>query len=126
MAASRAVAVASFTSKENPMTNQIRAYDPLTSENAALVLVDHQVGLMTGLRDYSTGALKSSRTMGDRRPVRFMEPWTWAGPRLLAKSPKPTENDSVADAGVDARALASAYNFSPSALSVQQRTYRLS
>jgi hypothetical protein len=30
------------------MTNQIRPYEPLTSQNAALVLVDHQVGLMTG------------------------------------------------------------------------------
>jgi hypothetical protein len=38
--------------------NQIREYDPLTSENAALILVDHQVGLMTGVRDYSTGELK--------------------------------------------------------------------
>jgi hypothetical protein len=26
------------------MTNQIRPYEPLTSENAALILVDHQVG----------------------------------------------------------------------------------
>jgi nicotinamidase-related amidase len=43
---------------ENMMTNQIRLYDPLTSENAALVLIDHQVGLMTGVRDYSTGELK--------------------------------------------------------------------
>src|SRR5256885_3865964 len=40
------------------MTNQTRPYEPLTSENAALVLVDHQVGLMTGVRDYSTGELK--------------------------------------------------------------------
>ena len=40
------------------MTNQIRPYEPLTSNNAALVLVDHQVGLMTGVRDYSTGELK--------------------------------------------------------------------
>src|SRR5947199_7659858 len=40
------------------MTNQIRPYEPLTSENAALILVDHQVGLMTGVRDYSTGELK--------------------------------------------------------------------
>ena len=40
------------------MTNEIRLYDPLTSENAALILVDHQVGLMTGVRDYSTGELK--------------------------------------------------------------------
>ena len=40
------------------MTNQIRPYEPLTSQNAALVLVDHQVGLMTGVRDHSTGELK--------------------------------------------------------------------
>jgi len=40
------------------MTNQTNPYEPLTSENAALVLVDHQVGLMTGVRDYSTGELK--------------------------------------------------------------------
>src|ERR1700720_2898989 len=40
------------------MTNQIHPYQPLTSQNAALVLVDHQVGLMTGVRDYSTGELK--------------------------------------------------------------------
>ncbi len=32
--------------------------DPLTKENAALVLVDHQVGLMTGVRDYSVAELK--------------------------------------------------------------------
>src|SRR5258706_13967210 len=40
------------------MSSQIHPYDPLTSENAALILVDHQVGLMTGVRDYSTGELK--------------------------------------------------------------------
>src|SRR5215831_5240072 len=40
------------------MNSQIRTYEPLTSENAALVLVDHQIGLMTGVRDYSTGELK--------------------------------------------------------------------
>ncbi|HAM53672.1 MAG TPA: isochorismatase [Nitrospiraceae bacterium] len=40
------------------MTEQAKPYTPLTSENAALVLVDHQVGLMTGVRDYSTGELK--------------------------------------------------------------------
>jgi nicotinamidase-related amidase len=40
------------------MNNQVRPYEPLTSQNAALVLVDHQVGLMTGVRDYSTGELK--------------------------------------------------------------------
>ena len=40
------------------MPEATRPYEPLTSENAALVLVDHQVGLMTGVRDYSTGELK--------------------------------------------------------------------
>ena len=40
------------------MTDQIHPYEPLTSDNAALILVDHQVGLMTGVRDYSTGELK--------------------------------------------------------------------
>src|SRR5579859_391636 len=40
------------------MANQTRPYEPLTLQNAALVLVDHQVGLMTGVRDYSTGELK--------------------------------------------------------------------
>jgi nicotinamidase-related amidase len=40
------------------MPNQIRPYEPLTSENAAVVLIDHQVGLMTGVRDISTGELK--------------------------------------------------------------------
>jgi nicotinamidase-related amidase len=40
------------------MSDPTSLYEPLTSENAALVLVDHQVGLMTGVRDYSTGELK--------------------------------------------------------------------
>ena len=40
------------------MTNQVRPYEPLTSENAVLILVDHQIALMTGVRDYSTGELK--------------------------------------------------------------------
>jgi hypothetical protein len=38
------------------MSDPTRSYEPLTSENAALVLI--QVGLMTGVRDYSTGELK--------------------------------------------------------------------
>src|SRR5690349_17921957 len=44
--------------KENVMSDPARPYEPLTSNNAALVLIDHQVGLMTGVRDYSTGELK--------------------------------------------------------------------
>src|SRR6202161_3925455 len=46
------------TSRENVMADELHLYEPLTSENAALVLIDHQVGLMTGVRDYSTGELK--------------------------------------------------------------------
>src|SRR5437899_5119145 len=44
--------------KETAMNHHIHTYEPLTSDKAALVLVDHQVGLMTGVRDYSTGELK--------------------------------------------------------------------
>ena len=40
------------------MTNQNNPYEPLTSENAALVLVDHQVGLFTGVRDLTVSDLK--------------------------------------------------------------------
>ena len=32
--------------------------DPLTAENSALILVDHQVGLITGIRDFSVAELK--------------------------------------------------------------------
>src|SRR5438132_8716011 len=46
--------------KENAMNNQIHTYEPLTFENAALVLVDHQVGLRTGVPDYATGELKQN------------------------------------------------------------------
>lgn len=35
-----------------------RPYTALTSDNAAVILVDHQIGLMTGVRDYPIGALK--------------------------------------------------------------------
>src|SRR5579863_10755156 len=48
------------------MSEQFRPYEPLTSENAALILVDHQVGLMTGVRDYSTGELKHNVVGLDR------------------------------------------------------------
>ena len=40
------------------MAAQTYPYEPLTSENAAVILVDHQVGLLTGVRDYSIGELK--------------------------------------------------------------------
>ncbi|HLZ08648.1 MAG TPA: isochorismatase family protein [Chloroflexota bacterium] len=40
------------------MYDQSKPYAPLTADNTALILVDHQVGLMTGVRDYETGELK--------------------------------------------------------------------
>ena len=40
------------------MPNSVHPYERLTSDNAALVLVDHQVGLMTGIRDISIGEFK--------------------------------------------------------------------
>jgi nicotinamidase-related amidase len=43
---------------ENAMPTPAHIYEPLTSENAALVLIDHQVGLMSGVRDYSIAELK--------------------------------------------------------------------
>jgi nicotinamidase-related amidase len=46
--------------QEDAMSNPTRAYEPLTSENSALILVDHQVGIISGVRDYSTGELKHS------------------------------------------------------------------
>jgi nicotinamidase-related amidase len=46
--------------QENVMSNEARPYEPLTSENAALILIDHQVGLMTGVRDYSIAELKQN------------------------------------------------------------------
>jgi nicotinamidase-related amidase len=35
-----------------------RVCEPLTAENAAIVLADHQIGLLTGVRDISTAELK--------------------------------------------------------------------
>jgi hypothetical protein len=43
------------------MRNQTHPYEPLTSQNAALILVDHHVGLMTGVPDYSTGEFETQR-----------------------------------------------------------------
>jgi nicotinamidase-related amidase len=55
--ASSADAATAPLSKDNAMPNA-HPYEPLTSENAALVLIDHQVGLMSGVRDYSIAELK--------------------------------------------------------------------
>jgi nicotinamidase-related amidase len=39
------------------MPNPGQPYEPLTSDNAAVVLIDHQVGLLSGVRDYSIAEL---------------------------------------------------------------------
>jgi hypothetical protein len=54
----RRSSVSNRQSQGEPYERSSPTYQPLTSENAALVLVDHQVGLMTGVRDYSMGELK--------------------------------------------------------------------
>jgi nicotinamidase-related amidase len=43
---------------EEVMFDRSHPYEPLTSENAALVLVDHQVGLISGVRDMPIRDLK--------------------------------------------------------------------
>ena len=63
VAATPSVAVAAGQSPRptkagTSMSNSSVPHTPLTQDNAALVLVDHQVGLMTGVRDFSTGELK--------------------------------------------------------------------
>ena len=40
------------------MSNHFHNPEPLSVDNAALVFVDNQVGLMTGIRDYSIAELK--------------------------------------------------------------------
>lgn len=40
------------------MNEHIHNPEPLTADNAAVVFVDNQVGLMTGIRDYSIAVLK--------------------------------------------------------------------
>jgi len=42
------------------MTAQATPYVPLSSDNAALVLVDHQLGLLSGVRDIPIAELKSN------------------------------------------------------------------
>jgi nicotinamidase-related amidase len=54
------------------MSDQFRPYTPLTQTNAAVILVDHQVGLMTGVRDYSTGELKHN-VVGLARAARVLK-----------------------------------------------------
>src|SRR6202008_4548362 len=58
--------------KESVMFDRNRPYEPLTTDNAALVLVDHQVGLMTGVRDMSPAELKHN-VVGLARAARALK-----------------------------------------------------
>ena len=42
------------------MNAKTTPYVPLASDNAALILVDHQVGLLSGVRDFPVAELKSN------------------------------------------------------------------
>jgi nicotinamidase-related amidase len=42
------------------MSAKATPYVPATSDNAALILVDHQIGLLTGVRDITVAELKSN------------------------------------------------------------------
>src|SRR5438874_2092205 len=75
------------------MADRNRAYEPLTSENAALVLVDHQVGLMTGVRDISTGELKhnvvglANAAKAQNLPIVVTTTWGPTFPELVEALP---------------------------------------
>ena len=57
-AATSAATSTSTTTKEALAMNATHPYERLTRDNAALLLVDHQVGLYTGVRDIDTLELK--------------------------------------------------------------------
>lgn len=54
------------------MTNKLTRHEPLTRENAVLLLVDHQVGLYTGVRDIDTLELKHN-VVGLTKALRAMK-----------------------------------------------------
>ena len=77
------------------MSEQSRPYEPLTSENAALILVDHQVRLMTGVRDYSTGELKHN-VIGLANAAKALKlPIVVTRPRGTACGARPFQNSST-------------------------------
>jgi len=53
-----ATASTQSTQQESPAMNSTHLHDRLTRDNAVLLLVDHQVGLYTGVRDIETLTLK--------------------------------------------------------------------
>ena len=54
------------------MTNKLTRHEPLTRENAVLLLVDHQVGLYTGVRDIDILELKHN-VVGLTKALRVMK-----------------------------------------------------
>ena len=54
------------------MSAKATPYVPATSDNAALILVDHQIGLLTGVRDITVAELKSN-VIGLARAMRILK-----------------------------------------------------
>jgi len=55
-----AAATSTRLPQESAVSAKTTPYVPLSSDTAALVLVDHQVGLLTGVRDITVAELKSN------------------------------------------------------------------
>lgn len=100
------------------MTIQPFNPEPLTQDNAALVLVDHQVGLMTGIRDYTVAEIKHN-VVGLARAAKALglpivttttsadSLWGPAFPELVAALPGQTFIDrTTVNAWDDARVAA--------------------
>src|SRR5438445_12281288 len=76
-------------SKRNKTMENKRYSERLTPENAALLLIDHQVGLFTGVRDIPVGELKhnvvalakAARVLGVPIIVTATSPEMW-GPTI--------------------------------------------
>jgi len=64
--------MASHLTEEKRMSAKSHNPEPLSASNAAVVLVDHQVGLMTGVRDYSIAELKHN-VVGLARAARVLD-----------------------------------------------------
>ncbi|WP_429186852.1 hypothetical protein [Aeromonas veronii] len=52
----------------HPTVSPNRYLEMLSRDNAVLLLVDHQVGLLSGVRDTTVGELKHAEGAGQRRP----------------------------------------------------------
>src|SRR5437667_6808685 len=90
-----------------------RYHERLTSDNAALLLIDHQVGLFTGVRDIPVGELKhnvvalakAARVLGVPTIVTATSPALW-GPTI----PELTQRSEERRVGKECRSRWSPYH----------------